>query len=109
MPWWREHQGWKIELVTERVGDAWVCQEIRITAHPKGTPPALLALDASFPSLLQALNAGEERARRWIDDHAGGASQLELPVIAHQMDARAGRKPATSTTSTEAAMRRSRA
>jgi hypothetical protein len=77
-PWWREHQGWKIELVTERVGDAWVCQEIRITEHPKRTPPALLALDASFSSLLQALNAGEEHAKRWIDDR-DGASQLELP------------------------------
>jgi hypothetical protein len=65
-PWRREHQGWEIHLVTECVGDAWVCQQIRVSPHPKTSPPTLLTLDESFPSILQALNAGEEHAKRWI-------------------------------------------
>jgi hypothetical protein len=69
-PWRREHQGWEIHLVTECVGDAWVCQQIRVSPHPKTSPPTLLTLDESFPSILQALNAGEEHAKRWID-HVG--------------------------------------
>jgi hypothetical protein len=74
-PWRREHQGWGIELVTECVGGAWVCQQIRVTPHPKTAPPTLLALDGSFPSLFQALNAGEEHAKRWIDHDGGKAGR----------------------------------
>ena len=65
--WPQEHQGWKIEVVTERVGDGWICRQIRVTVHPKSARPTLLTLDGSFPSISQALHAGEEHARRWID------------------------------------------
>ena len=68
--WSRANPGYKIEVVTARVGDAWICQQIRISLHPKTMPPTLLTLDGSFPSISQALDAGEAHARRWIDQAA---------------------------------------
>ena len=62
-----DHQGWKIEVVTERIGDAWICQQIRVTVHPKVASPILLTLNGSFSSISDALHAGEQHARRWID------------------------------------------
>ena len=69
-----QHQGWKIEVVTERVGDVWVCQQIRVTVHPKTARPILLTLAGSFASISQALEAGEEHARRWIDEFEGNTA-----------------------------------
>ena len=70
-PWAPPHQSWKIEVVTERVGDMWVCQQIRVTVHPKTARPIILTLAGSFASISEALEAGEEHARRWIDGLEG--------------------------------------
>ena len=67
VPWSRTHLGWSIEMVTERVGEEWICRQIRVMHHPKASSPTILILDRSFPSILQALNAGEEHAKRWIE------------------------------------------
>ena len=65
-----ELQGWKIEVVTERVDDGWICRQIRVSFHRKTARPTLLSLDGSFPSISQAIHAGEEYARRWIGQAA---------------------------------------
>ena len=67
VPYWRDYREWKIELLTDRVGDAWTCPQIRVTSRRAPSAPALLTLDGEFPSIFHALNAGEACARQWID------------------------------------------
>jgi hypothetical protein len=41
---WREYNGWKIELITEQVGEQWICQQIRVSHDPRRQIPLSLTL-----------------------------------------------------------------